>query len=441
MPEISANVLVTKAYGEDNLPRRLLDEGKEQGISYTISEKPLEDVELSGYTALFIHNLKKSMSQKGADTLSRFVDDYGGIFLTASFYNQAQVERFSQAPRQLISSIFGAELLTKKYSPNFTVDPGHGSTFEDNSLFNRKIRVNRTFDLPARTFPLKLMVLGHTIFSWFPRIEPDFDESEEEIIAYLSCLEKWDGKVFLERHLDYNNLSEISFTEEHDGKEFRITNDSKALLYSAAMLDVHFKYTNVGITTPSSSPGRGICIVSHKPFSAIDDPEYKTIEIISGCLKWISELRKGSIKQKIEDLGKDLVPKETSFPSTSELFLTPIPKFTDVLDRLEGLADNELPAKIGLKRPVSDIKKEFEGIKRNLTTYLFSVVGVEKRDGLTEDEEDIWRTTLDLGKLLKNKRSDEKLTEDEMQTFTQFSYNIGEFARSQKKEQTTSTSI
>ncbi|MEM5882867.1 MAG: hypothetical protein QXQ77_01325 [Candidatus Aenigmatarchaeota archaeon] len=129
-------------------------------------------------------------------------------------------------------------------------------------------------------------------------------------------------------------------------------------------------------------------------------------------------------------------PKPQSLPQKTEMEIIPkIPKYTKVLEELHQLAEKSLPAVLGLNRPISDLQAVLNDIERELTNYLFGTVMKADKEILDDESKDIFSNFLKLEEIIKNRRKDSTLTEEDIRMLREFSYKLKEYVRKKKLEE------
>jgi len=116
------------------------------------------------------------------------------------------------------------------------------------------------------------------------------------------------------------------------------------------------------------------------------------LEVAKEFLKDEEELREKS--REIDKLREELAAK----PS-----ITTVPKYKELLGNLVSLSEERLSAKLGLGRNVPDVKGVLDEIEIKLNSYLFGVMGVEKRDRMDKDDKEIFDEVYNIGRLLESK--------------------------------------
>jgi hypothetical protein len=238
-------------------------------------------------------------------------------------------------------------------------------------------------------------------------------------------------------------------------------------LFSDKILELlNKKFIRINYTISLDSSGKTIIINTEKPRPKPESAISKEPKgLLEGYIETMEEVRQKAseiwqkelveMKRKLEEkdkeieglkelLAKTFLAKQSSLILEEEIAriekpmyesLIPVPKHKELLERLEALAEKELPAKLGLNRPISDMEDVLDEIKRKLTSYLFGVVEYEKKDTLDENEEEIFGNIVKLVKHIKSKPKDDRLTESDVVMLREFSYILRTYVKGETKEQ------
>jgi hypothetical protein len=121
-------------------------------------------------------------------------------------------------------------------------------------------------------------------------------------------------------------------------------------------------------------------------------------------------------------------------PKVEKPPLIQIPKHQLLLEELEYLAEKELPAKLGLDRPVSDIQDVMNDIKRNLTSFLFGRIAELKLDDLPLRDDNMLDHTKKINESLSGRSKADKLTPQESKILGEYSLELKSYIRERKKD-------
>jgi len=159
--------------------------------------------------------------------------------------------------------------------------------------------------------------------------------------------------------------------------------------------------------------------------------------------------RKTAIIQ-VEKIKPSIKPSEKEPPSLKILFPTEentnvevkstepivaVPKFKELLKNLEIQGRKDLPATLGLGRPFSDVGDVLYEIETNLTSLLFGVVNIEKKDSLDEDDKKVYTDMVKLQNYIKDEHKQDRLTENDVEMIRQFSYDLTYYAKRKMRDQ------
>jgi len=448
-----ARVLFSQAHKED-FPAKFIENLPEAEILYGISSQPLNSETLNGYTCIALINPKTPLSDEEKGHIVKYKEKGGGVFLTFSLLNESQYEGF-EPNNDLIKSMFNVDLVAKRILPEIEFgdfDLEYKRMFEANYRTRQKIKadgenVTRIIKYVPKLFPRAFANRGFEI------------KEISDFISFFSGAEK--SRVILEREIspipnsfylyylrDYTKLPVGYFGEDYFLEDEGFVDVSKRdkhyiskeswKLLKRSVINEFSTYENIGVITDISQPGRGTCLCAYELFDVIEKEKElaKTCQnFLQGILIWNSELaEKIRVLEERPTEAVSVVPQPVENKELADKPLAVL-KYKELLETLERQSKEDLPSMLGLNRPASDVQDVLNEIKRNLTSYLFSFVGTEKKDSLEEDDEEIWHKTLDLERITKNKPKDERLNEDDVKIFREYSYNLREYVKDKMEEQ------
>jgi len=145
------------------------------------------------------------------------------------------------------------------------------------------------------------------------------------------------------------------------------------------------------------------------------------------------KIRDGDLEEPKTEKTAEIIQRIEQ-PKVEKPPLIQIPKHQLLLEELEYLAEKELPAKLGLERPVSDVQDVMNDIKRNLTSFLFGRIAELKLDDLPLRDDNMLGHTKKINESLSGRSKADKLTPQESKILGEYSLELKSYIRERKKD-------